>query len=176
MVNSTVDNLTPGYFTVPIEDCWWDGNGLDRGLMEYYYQNTDDPVGRSKIKWYLYRLKARQNNSWPSTKAAQLLINFPIVYSYNPENSLGPDDYDPPSSLSGIFSNQEYTHLSLPKQVGQNYETQAYKKRLWLHVTHESSYEEDNFHRNHEKGHYQVYYDNKQFIIDPGISCRLPQL
>lgn len=174
MVNSTVDNLTPGYFTVPIEDCWWDGNGLDRGLMEYYYQNTDDPVGRSKIKWYLYRLKARQNNSWPSTKAAQLLINFPIVYSYNPENSLGPDDYDPPSSLSGIFSNQEYTHLSLPKQVGQNYETQAYKKRLWLHVTHESSYEEDNFHRNHEKGHYQVYYDNKQFIIDPGYRAVYP--
>lgn len=173
-VNSVVDNLTPGYFTVPLEDDWWDHYGIDRSLLEYYYQNTDDPVGRNKIKWYLYRLKARYGGSWPSTKPFHIFINFPIVYSYNPSNPVGPDDYQPISSLSGIYSNQEYTHLSPPLLGGQNYETQAYKNRLWLHINHENSYEEENFHTSQEKGHYRLYYDNKQFIIDPGYRASYP--
>lgn len=166
--NSVVDNLTPGYYTVSIEDDWWETNGIDRGLIEYYYQNSNDPNSRDKIKWYLYRLKSRQNGSWPYTKNIQIGINFPIVYSYNPNNPVGADDYHPLSSLSGIYSNQEYTHLSPPLSGGLSYDAQAYKNRLWLHVNHENSYEEEHFHTSQEKGHYRLYYNNMQFIIDPG--------
>jgi hypothetical protein len=162
-----VDNLTPGYYTATIEEDWWDAGGIDRGIMEYYYQNTNDLIGRDKIKWYLYRLKAR-GGEWPSTKNAHYSINFPIVYSYNPSNPVTADNYQPQSTLSGVFSNQEFTHLSLPLSGGQTCESTTYKNRLWLHVNHENSYEEENFHRSHEKGHYRLYYGNKQFIIDPG--------
>ena len=169
-MNSIVDNLTPEYATVPIEDGWWYIPGIDRGLAEYYYQNTNDQTGKNKIKWFLYRKKAHYSdiNYWPSTKLLHYDINFPVVYAYNPSCPITTDDYQPISSLSGIYSNQEYTHLSPPLQMGQNYETQDYKNRLWLHVNHENSYEEENFHPSQEKGHYRVYYDNKQFIIDPG--------
>jgi hypothetical protein len=167
LFNSEVDNLTPGYYTATIEEDWWDRGGIDRGIMEYYYQNTNDLIGRDKIKWYLYRLKAR-GGEWPSTKNAHYSINFPIVYSYNPSNPVTADNYQPQSTLSGVFSNQEFTHLSLPLSGGQTCESTTYKNRLWLHVNHENSYEEENFHRSHEKGHYRLYYGNKQFIIDPG--------
>lgn len=171
-MNSIVNNLNPNYYTVPIEDGWWKLGGrdygwLDRGLAEYYYQNSTDIVGKNKIKWFIHRQKAALG-SWPSTKPLHYIINFPVVYAYNPSCPITDDDYQPISSLSGIYSNQEYTHLSPPLQMGQDYETQAYKNRLWLHVNHENSYEEENFHPSQEKGHYRVYYDNKQFIIDPG--------
>lgn len=171
-MNSIVDNLRPSYGVVPLEDCWWSFNGhesgfFDRGLVEYYYQNTNDIIGKNKIKWYLYRQKAIAGR-WPNTKVTHYLINFTIPYSFNPVGTVSNDDYQPLSSLSGIFSNQEFTHLSPPLAAGQNFETPEYHNRLWLHVNHENSYEEENFHTDQEKGHYRLYYDSKQFIIDTG--------
>lgn len=180
-MNSIVDNITPNYLTVPIEDSWWwlDGLGngyrLDRGLAEYYYQNSNDQTGKNKIKWYIYRQKIPSVVGWPRTKKAQIDINFPVVYAYNPSSPLTADNYQPISSLSGIFSNQEYTHLSNPLQSGQNYQTPEYKSRLWLHVNHENSYEEENFHTSQEKGHYRVFYRQIQFIIDPGYRASYPE-
>lgn len=180
-MNSIVDNITPLYRTVPIEDGWWSligmGNRyeLDRGLAEYYYQNTNDQTGKNKIKWYIYRQKAPSVTDWPKTKKLHFDINFPVVFAYNPSYPITADDYQPLSSLSGIYSNQEYTHLSPPLQGEQNYETQAYKNRLWLHVNHENSYEEENFHTSQEKGHYRLYYDQNQFIIDPGYRASYPE-
>jgi hypothetical protein len=181
-MNSIVDNLTPKYATVPIEDSWWKLGGetgrdygwLDRGLAEYYYQNSNDVAGKNKIKWFIYRQKAALVGSWPYTKPLHYHIHFPVVYAYNASNPVTADDYQPLSSLSGIYSNQEYTHLSPKLSEGQNYETVAYKNRLWLHVNHENSYEEENFHTSQEKGHYRLYYDQNQFIIDPGYRASYP--
>lgn len=172
-LESLADNLTPRYYDIPTEDCWWDADdGIDRGLMEYYYQNNDegDIDVKNKIKWYLYRKKYASGH-WPNTKDGQITnCGFTVIYSFNPNNNvfITDDTYAPESSYTGVFSNDDYTQLSVPKSSTQTFEINDYKERLWLHVIHENSYEEENFHSGMEKGHFRVFYKQKQFIIDTG--------
>ncbi|MCB5259630.1 MAG: hypothetical protein WC179_05730 [Candidatus Cloacimonadaceae bacterium] len=121
-MNSIVDNLTPKYATVPIEDSWWmlagrDYGWLDRGLAEYYYQNTNDQTGKNKIKWFLYRQKASNSGYWPFTKPLHYHINFPVVYACNPSCPINADDYCEIDPNTGVLNRETYLGYYLDESL-----------------------------------------------------------
>lgn len=163
-----VENLDSNYKTYALEYAWLCGysNTIDRGLLDYFYQNTTDESTRKTIRWYLHRLKG--NGTYPLQKDVQINFNGSVIYSYNPNSlSISEDNYIPDFLNTGIQSNSETTIFANPKN-SLNQDDSQFKDRLYLHMTHENSFENNLFSANSEKGSFSLYYKGLPFITYDG--------
>lgn len=143
---------------------------IERGLLSFYYQNTDDPESHDDIRWYVSALKNSDNNTsggWPrEIYEHDFASSFETVMNYQAASDGGPVSVTSggplPSYISqGTYSNSESTILRSPTSSYSEYKTSN-----MLVVNHENSFVP--YHNNDDTTAFQFYLGGKLVIVEPG--------
>ena len=139
---------------------------IERGLLSFYYQNTDDPESQENIRWYVSALK-NSAGYWPrEVYEHDFVSSFETVMNYQANTHGGPVSVTTggffPSYISqGTYSNSESTILRSPTNLYDEYKTSH-----MLVVNHENSFIP--YHNNNDNTAYQLYLWGKPVIIEAG--------
>ncbi|MDY0152477.1 MAG: NosD domain-containing protein [Candidatus Cloacimonas sp.] len=143
---------------------------IERGLLSFYYQNTDDPESRDNIRWYVSALKNSANNTsgdWPrEIYEHDFASSFETVMNYQATTHGGPASVTTGGSLpsyisQGTYSNSESTILRSPTSS-----FSGYSASHMLVVNHENSFVP--YHNNDDNTAFQFYLWGKPVIVEPG--------
>jgi hypothetical protein len=181
MVRYTLRRIDPELHHITFGDDWRyngiESNGdentqmdhsmqIERGLLSFYYQNTDDPASHNDIRWYVKRLK-NKSGAWPrEIFENDFASSFETVMNYQATTHGGPasvttDGYLPSHISQGTYSNSESTILRSPTSSYLGYQTSH-----MLVVNHENSFVP--YHNNDDNTAYQFYLWGKPAIVEPG--------
>jgi len=168
-INQIVVRIDPEFNHFTHGDDWrWFSNTkkIESGLLQFYYQNTNDTECRKNIRWYVHRLKENNYNNYPREHINDHNNFFTVVMSYNPDcpTTLPIDNeqnYFPEFLTEGIYSDDELTIIR--PEINTNNE---FINKPCLVVSHEYSFMSN--HYNNEKTHFQLFSNGKYFIIDTG--------
>ena len=140
---------------------------IERGLLSFYYQNTDDPTSQNDIRWYVNRLKDK-SGEWPrEIYEHDFASSFETVMNYRSNIHQGPvsitsDIILPPASIRmGTYSDSESTLLRSTSDSFSDYQN-----RHMLVVNHENSFVP--YHNNDDNTAFQFYLWGKPVIVEPG--------
>jgi len=142
---------------------------IERGLLSFYYQNTDDPWTQNDIRWYVNELKNKSGN-WPREMwENDLVSSFEVVMNYQANSMGGPvpvtNEGTFPSFLqNGTYSNAESTLMRNPTN---NYD--EYKNTHMLVVNHENSFIP--CMNNDDNTSYQLYLWGNPVIVEAGYTA-----
>lgn len=143
---------------------------IERGLLSFYYQNTDDPESHANIRWYVSELKNSINNTsgdWPrEIYEHDFASSFETVMNYHATTHGGPASVTTGGSLpsyisQGTYSNSESTILRSPTSLDSEYKTSH-----MLVVNHENSFVP--YHNNDDNTAFQLYLWGKPVIVEAG--------
>ncbi len=188
MIRATLRRIDPELHHILQEDDWrYDGFGVranntyydtydnskkvERGLINYYYHNTDDPETRENIRWYIMKLKEKNGGDYPlETWEHDMPSSFCAILGYmqgdtsSPVihfNSSTPSPPLPSFIANGNYSDSELTILRDPINTGIPFELSD-----WMVINHEHSFAMD--HWNGDATSYQLYLRGKPAIIESG--------
>ncbi|MDP8211137.1 MAG: right-handed parallel beta-helix repeat-containing protein [Candidatus Stygibacter australis] len=149
-----------------------DNNNIEKGLLPYYYNNTNNLELRKSIRWYVHRAKENNNGDYPLETNEANTESFDVVMCYDPESvssmPITTDNYFPSYLETGSYSDGELTILR-PQATANNIITINDDKVLdvpWMSINHENSF--DHNHWNSDKTHFQLFYKGEYLIIDLG--------
>jgi hypothetical protein len=139
---------------------------IERGLLSFYYQNTDDFASQDDIRWYVNRLEGN-SGAWPrEIYEHDFATSFEVVMSYRDDSHEGPGPFTayapiPSSILHGTYSDAECTIL---RSTASDYS--EYQNTHMLVVNHENSFVP--YHNNDDSTTFQFYLWGKPVIVEPG--------
>ncbi len=149
-----------------------DNNNLEKGLLPYYYNNTNNIDLKKTIRWYVHRAKSNNNNLYPKETNEHNTESFEVVMCFNPDTiidlPISDDTYYPSYLETGSYSDDELTILR-PSSTSANVINSNGNYILdipYMTINHENSF--DHNHYNFEKTHFQLFYKGKYFIVDTG--------
>lgn len=139
---------------------------IERGLLCYYYQNSDDYDTRNNVRWYVQRLLAKNGGIVYPREVWEndFKSSFCVVISYDEDRIPIDSGASIPSYYAnGTYSNSELTILRKPILS-----TAEFSSSRMLTVNHENSFTFS--HRNDDKTAFQLYLDGKPIIIENGYA------
>jgi hypothetical protein len=145
---------------------------IEKGLLPFFYNNTNNPELRKAIRWYIHRVKDNNSGNYPKETNEHNTESFEVVICFNPSTintmPISNDSYFPLYLEQGSYSNKELTILrpqSSPTNIV-NLDGNYVLDIPYLIVNHENSF--NHGHYNNEKTHYQLFYKGRYLIIDTG--------
>ncbi len=142
---------------------------IERGLLSFYYNNTDDPVSQDNIRWYVGELQSANNNTPPrEAYEHDFFSSFETVMSYCASIHGGPTSVTsggtiPSFIAQGTYSDSESSILRSPSNI-----YSEYNNSHMLVVNHENSFIP--YHNNNDTTAYQLYLWGHPVIVEAGYA------
>ena len=139
---------------------------IERGLLSFYYNNTDDPMSQDNIRWYVNALQ-QVSGQWPrEAYEHDLFSSFETVMNYCASSHEGPPSVTSGGLLPSFIAQGTYsdTESSILRSPSSTYN--EYKKSHMLVVNHENSFIP--YHNNNDTTSYQLYLWGHPAIIEAG--------